>query len=141
MDKATKIPRGQTIDASKYAPGFVLQTDFSFFTVESICGFTSNFVAICSDTLYPFGFISRRKRPPIDILKLIVTTLSNQDNKVAFIQVDEYGSLSRYSEFMKICQNITIIVQTTNGDVSSLNGKIEIPNKTLPNTTRDLLAN
>ena len=98
-------------------------------------------MAICSDTLYPFRLISRRKLPPLDILKLIVTTLSNQDKKVAFIQVDEYGSLSRYYEFMNICQNITIIVQTTSGDVSSLNGKIVIPNKTLPNNTRDLQVN
>ena len=115
--------------------------DFASFNVESICGFTSNFVAICSATSHPFGFISRRKIPPLDVLKFLVTTLRNQDEKVSFIQVDENGALLISSEFMKTCHNIYIMVQTTGGDASSLNGKIEIPNKKLDNTTRDLLMN
>ena len=36
---------------------------------------------------------------------------------------------------------MTIIVQTTSGDVSSLNGKIKIPHKTLDNITRALIMN
>ena len=31
--KATKFPRGPTIDVSKFSPGFMLQMDFSFFNV------------------------------------------------------------------------------------------------------------
>ena len=95
-------------------------------------------MAIYSDTSYPFGFPSRSKRSPLDILKLLVTTLRNQDKKVALIRVDEYGALSRSSESMKTCHNMNIIVQTTCGDASSINGKSESPNKTLSNTTRDL---
>ena len=97
MTKVTNIPRGPTTDVSKFSPGFMLQMDFSFFNVESIREFTSTFVAIYSATSYPFGFISRRKRPPIDVLKFIVTTLKNQDKKVTLIRVDEDGSLARYS--------------------------------------------
>ena len=93
MTKTTKIPRGPTTDVSKFAPGFMLQMDFAFFSVESICGFTSTFVDICSATSYPFGFPSRNKRPPLDILKFLVATLRNQDNKFAFIRVDEYRAL------------------------------------------------
>ena len=52
--KANKIPRGPTVDVSKFSPGFMLQMYFSFFNVESICGFTSTFAAICSDTSPPF---------------------------------------------------------------------------------------
>ena len=91
----------------------------------------STFVAICSATSYPFGFPSRSKRPTLYILKFLVTKLRNQDNKVAFIIVDEYVALARYSEFMKICHNMNIIVQNTGGDASSLNGKSESSNKTL----------
>ena len=119
----------------------MLQKDFAFFNVESIRGFTSTFVAICSDTSHPFGFPSRSKRPPLDILKFLVTTLRNQDNKVAFIRVDEDGALSISLEFMRICHNMNIIVQTTGGDASSLNGKSESPNKTLANIRRALLLN
>ena len=96
---------------------------------------------ICSDTLHPFGFPSRRKRPHLDILKFIVTILRIQDKKVLFIQVDEYGSLERYSLFMKTYQNMNITVQTKGVDAYLLNGKIEIPNKTLANITIALLLN
>ena len=115
--------------------------DFSFFNVESIRGFTSTFVDICSATSYLFGFSSISKRPPLDILKFLVATLRNQDKKVAFIAVDEYGALARSFEFMKTCHNMNIIVQTSGGDASSLNGKSEIPNKTLDSITRALLLN
>ena len=124
MTKATKFPRSLTTDVLKFAPGFMLQIDFAFFNVESICGFTSTFVAIFSATSYPFGFPYRSKRPPLDILKFLVTTLRNQDNKVQFIRLDEDGALARTSEFMWTCPNMNIIVQTTDGDASSLNGKI-----------------
>ena len=141
LTKATKIPRGPTTDASKFAPGFMIQMDFAFFNVESIRGFTSTFVAICSATSYPFGFPSRSKRPPLDILKFLVTTLRNQDKKLAFIRVDEDGELARSLEFIKTHQNTNIIVQTTGGYASSFNGKSESPNNTRDNITRYLLLN
>ena len=65
----------------------------------------------------------------------------NNIKTVAFIRVEEDGEISRYSEFMRICHNMNIIVQTTGGDVSSINGKIESPNKTLYNIMRALLLN
>ena len=119
----------------------MLQMDVSFFTVESIRGFTSTFVTICSDTSYPSVFPSRSKRPPLGILKFIFNTLRNQDKKAAFVQVDEYGALERSSGFMKTCHNMNIIVPTTGGDASSLNGKSESPNITLANITGDILMN
>ena len=75
--KANKIPKGTAIDVLIYPPGFMLQIDFSFFNVESIRGFNSTFLAICSTNSHPFGFKSRSKHPPLDILKLLVTTLMN----------------------------------------------------------------
>ena len=93
LTKATKIPRGSTIDVSKFSPRFMLQMYFLFFNVESISGFTSNFVDVCSTTSYTFVLKSRSKFPTLNIFKLIVTTFINQNNKVSFIQVGEYGSL------------------------------------------------
>ena len=55
------------------------------------------------------------QRPLLDILKFIVATLINQDNKVAFILVDEDGALARSSEFMSKGQNMNTVVQTTGG--------------------------
>ena len=71
----------------------------------------------------------------------VLTTLRNQDKKVAFIRVDEDGALARSSEFMKTCHNMNTIVQTTGGDDSSLNGKSESLNNTLANIKRALLLN
>ena len=141
MTEANKITKGPTTDVSKHFPGFMLQMDFSFFNVESICGFTSTVVAICSATSYPFGFPSIIKRPPLDILKILVATLRNQYDKVAFIRVDEDGLLAISYEFLNTCHNMNILVQTTGGDASSLNGKSESPNKTLDNITRAIFLN
>ena len=139
LTNAAKISRGKTIDVSKFATGFILQIDFAFFNAESIREFTSTFESICSDTLCPFVFPSRSKRPPLDILKFIVATLRNQYKKFSFIKVDENGALSRSSEFMKTSHNMNIIVQTTGEYASSLNGKSENPTKTLANIKRALL--
>ena len=120
-------------------PGFMLQMDSEFFNVEIIRGFTSNFVAICSAPSYPFGFPPRSKRPHLDILKFLVTTLSNHDNKFPFVQLYEDRSLEISSEFMSTCHNMNTVVKNTGGDASSLNGKTKIPNKTLANITTALL--
>ena len=96
-------------------------------------------MAIWSSTSHPFGFSPRRKFPPLDILNFLVTTLRNQDKKVEFIWFDEDGALARSSKFMKTCHNMNIIVQTIGIYASSLNSKIEIPNKTLANIKRALL--
>ena len=101
----------------------MLQMDFSFFNVERIRGFTLTFVAICSATSHSFGFPSKSKRPPQDILKCLVTTFMNKDKKVAFTQVYKDGALERSSEFMKTCHKMNIIVQNTGGYEYSINGK------------------
>ena len=113
--------------------------DFSFLNVESIHGFTSTFVAICYATSHPFGYPFRRKLPPLDVLNFLVNTSRNQDKKFTLIWVDEYKALARSSEFMKTCHNMNILVQTTGGYVSSIDGKREIPNNKLTNITRALL--
>ena len=52
------------------------------------------------------------------------------------IWLDEDESLERSSKFMSTYHNTNIIVQTTGGYSSSLNGETEIPNKTLDNIKR-----
>ena len=112
-----------------------------FSILKASMDFTQFFVATCFATSHPFGFTYRSKRPTLDIIKLLVTALRNQDNKVSFIRVDEDGALVSFSELMKTCHNMTIIVHTTGGDASSLNGKNESHNKTLANIKRVLLMN
>ena len=89
----------------------------------------------------PLWIISKIKRPSIDILKFLVAKKTNQDIKVAFILVGENGALEKSSESMETCRNMNVTLQNTGGDVSSLNGKNEIPNKTLANNKISLLLN
>ena len=96
---------------------------------------------ICYANSYTFGFPYRSKRPPLDILKILVAALRNQDNKAAFVRVYEYGALARSSEFMNTCHNMNIIVNTIGGYAYYINGKSESHNKTLANITRALLLN
>ena len=136
-----KLPEVQPLTNSQFPPRFMLQMYFTFFNVEIICGFSLSFVYIYSATSYPFIFPSIIKRLPLEILKFLGATLRNQDNKVTFIRADVDVSLARSSEFMKTCHNINIIVENTVGDSYSLNGKIEMPNKTIYNITSALLLN
>ena len=82
LTRATKIPKVPTINVLKSPPRFMIQMDFAFFNVESIHGFTSTFVTICSATLCLFGFTSIIKRLPLDILKLPATIFKNKDKTV-----------------------------------------------------------
>ena len=141
LTKKTKIIIYPTTDVSNFAPGFMLHMNFAFFNVEGILGFTSTFVAICSITSHPFGITYRSDYPPLEIFKFIVTTLRNQDKKVAFFRVDEYGALAISSEFMNTCHDMNTIVQTTCGDESSINGKSESPNKTLDHIKKYFILN
>ena len=95
--KETEIPKGPTTDVSKLAPWFMLQIYFSFFNIESIRGFTLNFFDKWCANSYPFGFPSISRRLLLYIFKFLVTTLRNQDKKVAFIGVDKYEALSKSS--------------------------------------------
>ena len=87
--------------------------DFAFFNVKITRRFTSTFVAICSTNSHLFGFTPRRKLPPLDKLKVLVTTLKNQDDIFALIRYDEYGALAISYELIKTCNNTNIIVKTT----------------------------
>ena len=113
----------------------------AFFDVESIRGLTPTLVDICYSTSYPFEFPSRIKHPPLEILNILVTTLRNKDKKVALIRFDEYVEVAISYEFMNKCHHMNIMVQSTGGYASYLNGRSENTNNTLHNITRALLLN
>ena len=114
---------------------------FSFFNFESILGFTSTFVDICSATSHTFDLKYRRKLPPIGIIKYLVNTLNNQENKVELIRLGEYGALDISSELMSTCHKMNTKVKTNGGYAFYLNGKIKSLNNPLVNITRKLMLN
>ena len=141
LTKAATINKGPTIDVSKFVFGFVLQIKISFLNVEIIRGFTSTFLPICSTTSHLLVFTSRRKYPPLDILTVLITELNNDDTKFAFLLVDKYGALTNCFEVVRTYHIMNIIVQATDGNASSLNGKNEIPNRIVSKITTDLILN
>ena len=76
LTKADKISRG--LNWCITPPRFIIQMDFVCFNIEIFCGFISTVMAICSDTSHPFGFPYMIKWTPLDIFKLLFTTLRNQ---------------------------------------------------------------
>ena len=94
LNKAAKINIGPNIYVSTLSPGFIIQLGFLCFNVEIICGFILTFVSICYANSIPFGFTF------IIILKLLVTTLKNQDNKVTFILVNNMEHWKYFLSFL-----------------------------------------
>ena len=75
-----------------------------FFNVERIRRFTSTFVAIYSATSYQFGFLSRRKILPLDILKLLVTTLRNHHESTTSL---EWTNINNLTYIPNLCELVT----------------------------------
>ena len=72
LRKATKLPKGKLVDPTPVAPFQRLHVDFSFFPVVSIRSFTTALDVACATT---FGFPTKTKSPPIEILRWLLGTL------------------------------------------------------------------
>lgn len=82
---------------------------------KSICGFNSLFTVICEDTSYPFGFPVKMKRPPLEVLKLIILILQQLKLSITYIRVDEDGSLSKSTECCSLISTLDLVLETTGG--------------------------
>ena len=130
MRKATKVPKGSLTDTTSLAPFQRLHVDFSFFSVASIRGFTSALDVACASTSYPFGFPTKSKSPPIEILRWLLGTLRSMGYVVNFIRVDEGGELANSSSFAEFVFKQDCILESTGAGNSTNNGKVERPNRT-----------
>jgi hypothetical protein len=59
--------------------------------------------------------------------------------KPVFIRVDEGGELARSRDFCFLVQELGLILQTTRGYASSLNGKSEVSHRLVKNMVRSIL--
>ena len=71
LTKTNRIQRGPTTYFSNCFSWFHASDGFSFFNVESVCIFTSTYVAISSATSHPIVFTSRGKRRPFEKLNFL----------------------------------------------------------------------
>jgi len=138
--KLTRIPRNPPLPVGSIKPGQMLQLDFAFLNEASIRGFTSYLSCDCVSTKYSFKFCTRSKRAPVDIIRWIVTTLSQQGKTVNFVRFDEGGELARSHEISKmLVEEYKILMQTTGGYASHLNGVTERGHRTDADSIRSTL--
>lgn len=138
--KLPKLRRNPSQSTAHLKPGEMLQMDFSFFNKQSIRGFTSYLSCLCVATKYSFKFCTRYKRAPVDIIKWIIQTINNQGHQVKYVRFDEGGELARSHEINSmLVEEFQIIMQTTGGYASHLNGAVERGNRTDADTVRSML--
>ena len=135
-----RLNRNPPVSLATLRPGQMLQMDFAFFNVQSVRGFTSYISCDCVLTKYSFRFCTRRKRAPVDIIRWILLTLRKQKKEVNFVRFDEGGELARCEELNQMLLNeFQVVMQTTGGYASHLNGVTERGHRTDANTIRTSL--
>ena len=60
---------------NNWTRGQCFHLDFAFINKPSVRGFTSYLTCDCVLTKYPYRFLTRSKRAPIDIIRWIIRTL------------------------------------------------------------------
>jgi len=138
--KSTKLPRKKKVDWTKYEPGESIHMDFAFMPETSIRGFTAFLSIKDAATNYTWIFLSRNKRPPLDVITFFISILKKEHRTIRYIRVDEDGALAQSTAFCKLLLLHTITLQTTGGYASSLNGKSESLNKVAKYTVSSILA-
>lgn len=99
--------------------------------VKSVRDLTSYLSCDCVNTKYSFCFCKWHKRAPIDILRWVFQTLSQQKKEVNYVRFDEGGELARSYEVNKmLVEEFHILMQTTDGYSSHLNGITERGHRT-----------
>ena len=74
-----------------------------------------------------WNFPTASKRPPLTILDYFFSLLRHKGIIVKTVRVDEDGALANSLEFTDFLVQHGIIMETTGGFASFLNGKIERP--------------
>ena len=86
-------------------------------------------------------FLTRNKRPPLDIITYLFATLQKDNRIVKCVRVDEDKSLANCTEFCQLLHKHHVRLQGTGGYASDKNGKAESLNKSLKYATIAALTN
>jgi hypothetical protein len=86
-------------------------------------------------------FCTSNKRATIKILSYFFSIMKKENKILHTIRVDEDGAPARSYEFTDLLTQHSIILETTGGHASFLNGKVERPNRTIADMVRALYFN
>ena len=137
--KGAKLRRNQLTTIKNMKPGQLLMIDFAFFNVPSIRGYKSYLSITCHATGYTFTYPTHRKRAPVDIIKWHILALNRQGFIVNAVRFDEGGELARSYEVNQLLISLNVIMETTGGYSSHLNGKDERQHRTHAEAVRSML--
>ena len=112
---------------------------FAFFNIQSIRGYKSYLSITCQATGYTFTYPTHRKRAPVDILKWHILALNRMGFVVNAARFDEGGELARSYEVNKLLISLNVVMETTGGYSSHLNGKDECQHRTKAAVVRSML--
>ena len=138
--KAIKKPRKIKMDWTTYSAGECIHMDFAFLSIVSVRGFTAFLSVKDAATNYTWTFLTRNKRPPLDIVQFFIRVLKKKHKIIRYLRVDEDGSLANCTEFCALLKYEDIILQTTGGYASNLNGKAESLNKACKRSIATILS-
>lgn len=133
----TKIPRGSLRDTSELPIGVMFHIDFNFLNTVSCRGFTATLIIVERTSRYVWIFPTRCKSAPIDLCLYFFNHLIRRGLPCTHIRTDEDGALINNTEFCKlIYRQLGMVIESTGGYESSLNGAAESPTKTIKKMTR-----
>ena len=122
--KITTINKGTTFYTSNFQPGKLIHTDFSFYNVTSIYGFTSILTLVCAKTRMLWVSPNASKISPVRIILLILTTLKHGQHPCKGIIVDKDAALENSIDVTKLfIEGLKLSMETTSGDASWINVK------------------
>ena len=84
----TTYPKGTTVGTTNLQQGSLIDMDFAFYNVTSICGFTFMKTVVCAKTIMICLLPSASKQSPVCIIHFIITTLNNEQHPYKRVIVD-----------------------------------------------------
>ena len=76
------LPKLTTVDTNNLQPGELIHTDFAFYNVTSICGFTSMITFVCTKTIMIWVLPTASKQPPFHIIHFIIKKSKEQTTSI-----------------------------------------------------------
>ena len=133
----SRVPRARVSDSTPLPVGVMFHMDFLFYNKVSFRGFTAALIIVERTSRYTWIFPTRSKGAPIHLCLYFFNQLIRLGLPCVRCRTDEDGALIRCTEFCKMVQQkLNMVMESTGGYNSSLNGTVESPIRPLKIKTR-----
>ena len=122
--KGLQLSSHPNVSTETLDPRTSFHLDFIFFNKIYCQNITSDPTIVDASTSHLFGYPTRSKRPPLQLIKTFIQLYSYHGYKSSIFRFDECGKLSISAYFMQIFIYHEVIVKTTVGYASSINGNV-----------------